>query len=114
MAKPLRVPLSAGALQVLDEARQLDDALLFPSATGKVLRDTTLAKLMRDHELGSIHGLRSSFRSWASDEGIDHAAAELSLGHAIGNATVAAYARSDMLEARRPTMAKWSNYISAM
>ena len=111
MAKPMRVPLSTGALRVLDEARQLGDDLLFPSATGKVLRDTTLAKLMRDHGLGSVHGLRASLRTYFSDTGVDHAAAELALGHAIGNATVAAYARSDMLEARRPIMQKWNDYL---
>ena len=112
MAKELRVPLSSSAMKVLDEARALGDDLLFPASRGGVLRDSTLATLPRRLGSGTTHGLRSSFRSWASDEGIDHAAAELALGHSIGNATVAAYARSDLLEARRPIMERWGNYIS--
>ena len=111
MAKELRVPLSDGVMRVLSEARALGDDLLFPARRGGALRDSTLAKLPRELGIGTTHGLRSSFRSWCSDEGIDHAAAELALGHAIGNATVAAYARSDMLEARRPIMQKWCDYI---
>ena len=111
MAKPLRVPLSSQALAVLEAARRFGDALVFPARRGGEMRDSTLAKVPRDLKLGTVHGLRASFRSWCSDSGVDHAAAELALGHVIGSATVAAYARSDLLEARRALMQRWADYI---
>ena len=46
-----RVPLSARAVAVLDEARELADrsGLVFPSPTGRVLSDSTLSKLLLQH-----------------------------------------------------------------
>ena len=115
MAKELRTPLSTGAVAILHEARKLTDGadgdLLFPGRGGGVQRDTSLAKVPRQLGLGTVHGLRSSFRSFCSDSGVAHAAAELALGHVIGSATVAAYARSDLLEVRSPIMQKWADYL---
>ena len=114
MARALRVPLATQALRVLDAARDLTpdgtDDLLFPALLGGVMRDSTLATLPRRLGLGTVHGLRSAFRSWCSERGVDHAAAELALGHAIGSATVAAYARSDLLERRAALMQEWADY----
>ena len=114
MARALRVPLATQALRVLAAARELTtggaDDLLFPALLGGVMRDSTLATLPRRLGLGTVHGLRSAFRSWCSERGVDHAAAELALGHAIGSATVAAYARSDLLERRAALMQEWADY----
>ncbi|MCY4373023.1 MAG: integrase arm-type DNA-binding domain-containing protein [Spirochaetaceae bacterium] len=113
-ARVLRVPLATQALRVLDAARELSagavDDLLFPARLGGVMRDSTLATLPRRLGLGTVHGLRSAFRSWCSERGVDHAAAELALGHAIGSATVAAYARSDLLARRAALMQEWADY----
>ena len=37
--------------------------------------------------------------------------AEAALAHTVGNAVVAAYQRSSMLELRRPVLQKWADYI---
>ncbi len=109
-----RVPLSDAALAVLDKARQMADGsgLVFPSITGKSLSDSTISKLVR--ELGiqaHPHGFRSSFTDWCAERNIPLQVSEAALGHSVGNATVAAYLRSDMFEARRPVMQAWANYV---
>ena len=58
-----RVPLSGRALAVLNEARELADStgLIFPSATGRMLSDSTLSKLLRESEIDAVpHGFQSS------------------------------------------------------
>ena len=52
-----------------------------------------------------------SFRSWCSDTGVPRDLAEMALGHAVRDRTEAAYARSDMLERRRPLMDTWADHI---
>ena len=109
-----RVPLSDAALAVLDKARQMADGsgLVFPSITGKSLSDSTISKLVR--ELGiqaHPHGFRSSFTDWCAERNIPLQVSEAALGHSVGNATVAAYLRSDMFEPRRPVMQAWANYV---
>ena len=38
--------------------------------------------------------------------------AEVALGHALGDSTEAAYARSDMIERRRPLVQKWRSLLT--
>ena len=67
-----RVPLSDAALGALRRAKALDDnsGLMFPSPmkSGSPLSDMTLTKLLRDNglaETATVHGFRTSFRTWA-------------------------------------------------
>ena len=56
----------------------------------------------------TVHGFRSSFRTWASEcTETAHAVMELCLAHTVGNAVERAYARSDLLDKRRVLMAQW-------
>ena len=110
-----RVPLSTAALSVLDRAREYLDGsgLLFPSVTGKVLSDSTLSKLFRDNKVaGTPHGMRSSFRVWAAEAGIDRVVAELALAHIEGSAAELAYRRTDLFEQRRAVMQAWAEAIA--
>ena len=112
--KDHRVPLSGRALAVLNEARELADStgLIFPSATGRMLSDSTLSKLLRESEIEAVpHGFRSSFRDWCGDTGVDREVAEASLAHVVKNQVEAAYARSDLLERRRTVMQEWAHYL---
>ena len=64
------VPLSARALDILQEARELlgGTGLVFPSAHGSALSDNTISKLLRDLGIEAVpHGFRSSFRDWADE-----------------------------------------------
>ena len=115
-----RQPLSDAAMDVLDRARALRDesGLLFPSPArpGKPMSDMTLVKMTRDVGLAektTIHGLRATFRTWASEKtSADHAVMELSLAHAVGSAVERAYARSDLLAKRRRLMDRWAAYLT--
>ena len=54
--RPRRVPLSGRALEVLNEARAISDGtgLVFPSVRGKVLSDSTISKLTREHGIPAV------------------------------------------------------------
>ncbi|MYE06571.1 MAG: tyrosine-type recombinase/integrase [Chloroflexi bacterium] len=112
-----RVPLSTGALEVIDTARgrAQTGGLVFPSSTGQVMASNILSRVCRDLDIGmSPHGMRSSFRDWAAESGVDREVAELCLGHVPGdNRTERAYRRSDLLEQRRPVMQAWSDYLAS-
>ena len=58
------------------------------------------------------NGFRSSFKDWARHEGVDELLSEFALAHVEGSKTVAAYARDDLLENRRPVMQAWSDLIA--
>ena len=113
-----RVPLSPGALRVLDDAAEHSDqhdpdALVFPSRAGGRITNPTLPKLFNQLDIGTAHGLRSSFRDWCGETGAPREVAEACLAHLVGNAVEQAYARSDLLERRRTLMTAWAQYIGA-
>ncbi len=114
-----RVPLSNASVEVLEQARALDDGsgLVFPSPTGKgELSTMTLTKMLRSTGLAertTVHGFRTAFRTWASEKtDADHAVMELSLAHRVGSAVEQAYSRSDLLAKRRTLMARWVAYLT--
>lgn len=112
--REFRVPLSGPALEILTEAREFSDGsgLVFPSAMGKQLSDSTLSKLMRERGLdGTPHGFRSSFRDWCAEKNIERQVAEACLSHVVGGVE-GAYLRSDFFELRRSVMDRWAAFVS--
>ena len=110
-----RVPLSDRAVEILDEAHSLNggQGLVLPSTNSRAVSDATYNKLLREHGLdATAHGFRSSFRSWCSDTAVPRDLAEAALGHAV-RGVEGAYARSDMLDRRRPLMDTWAEYIAS-
>ena len=106
-----RVPLSSAALRVLDEAyRHADGDLLFPGRSGKPAGHGVLAATFRRLDIGTVHGLRSSFRDWCSETGIPREVAEQALAHTV-RGVEGAYARSDLFDLRQPVMEAWGEYI---
>ena len=114
--RPHRAPLSPRAMAILGEARRLDNGsgLIFPGPrSGGALCDVTFILLIRRLGLDFVsHGLRSSFRDWAAEQtGSPHAVVETALAHTVGNATEAAYFRSDLFKLRRALMDEWSAFL---
>ena len=109
-----RVPLSSEALAILDRAAQYRlDEFIFPGRKG-ALSDMALLSIIRRMPKwmgNTVHGFRSSFHGWAMDQGFDFGLVELSLAHAVGDETVQAYHRNDMLKHRRNIMDAWGKYI---
>ena len=111
-----RVPLCGRALAILHEARQVTESgdLIFPSQRGKPLSDMTMSKLVKELGIAAVpHGFRSSFRDWAAERtNARQDVIEACLAHTVRDATVAAYARSDLFERRRRLMDDWGGYLS--
>jgi integrase len=113
--KEHRVLLSPPAIALL-KALERDDAsdLIFRGAHGGMLCDMALSKLMSRRELDATpHGFRSTFRDWAGEyTNYPRELAEVALAHLKGDATEAAYWRSDALEKRRRMMIDWAEFIA--
>lgn len=96
-----RVPLHPLAVPWLTHGR------LFPIGIS--------AMLVRLGELqccGCLHGMRSAFTDWAREcAGASPDIIEAALGHAGGNRTWRAYARSDLLRQRYPLMEGWGDFV---
>ena len=88
--------------------------MVFPAPrAGGVLSNMAFTPMLRRLGLDFVpHGLRSSFRDWAAEQtDAANAVMETALAHTMGNATEAAYARSDLFELRRGLMEKWSEFL---
>ncbi len=111
-----RVPLSERAMSILKDAMRYADTsgLVFPSSTGKEIANGVLSRTVKDMGIsGTVHGFRSSFADWAAEcTKADRETIERALAHINGNATEAAYRRTDRLDARRELMAEWSEYLA--
>jgi integrase len=113
--KEHRVPLSARSLEILAIAGAMDTGseYLF-SNNGKCLSNMAMSMALRRASVdATVHGFRSSFRDWVSEE-TNHPSevAEMALAHTISNKVEAAYRRRDLLEKRRLLMDEWASYCS--
>ena len=131
--KEHRVPLSARALALLKAMpKGKADDLIFPSPTGKVQSDMTLAAVVDRMHAADIesngsgytdpkqgdkvvtpHGFRSTFRDWAAEEThYPREVAEMALAHTIESQTEAAYRRGDLFEKRVAMMGDWAKFCN--
>lgn len=108
-----RVPLSPEAIRIIERRRELGSEWVFPGHRGKPISLDALSKFMRENRIeGTPHGFRTSFRTWVQDnDTAPFDVAETILAHKVGGKTERAYARSDILERRRPVMLKWSQFV---
>lgn len=110
-----RVPLSDAALAALNAAKGLHPEWCFPgpSLRAPLSNMAMLGLLKRVAPDVTVHGFRSAFRDWASEEtGAAYEVAEAALAHVVGDRTERAYRRGDLFEKRRELMAAWSAYLS--
>ena len=108
-----RIPLSSEALRVVNSLPQTSQ-FLFPGVGEKPLTIAALTavKNRMGKEKITVHGFRTTFRTWASDSA--HAPREVSeavLAHAVENKVEASYARTDHLERRRELMEQWAKFL---
>ena len=113
--KEHRVPLTDAALAILRAQRGKHTSWVFPGQRrGRPICNETMAKTLKTlRDDLTVHGFRSTFRVWAG-ESTRHPRelAELALAHAVGDATEAAYQRSDMFDKRRRLMADWARFVT--
>jgi integrase len=115
MDKPHEVPLSDAAVAILhaQEAMRAQNPHVFPGRPMRGLSNMSMAMLMRRLGAGdyTVHGMRSTFRDWAADQGVAFELAEAALSHKVGNAVTQAYLRTSMLERRPPVLAAWAAFV---
>ncbi len=110
MGREHRVPLSAGALEILDAARERTGGTGWvfsnPRGGGGTLSTSTLSSLLTKLGIAAVpHGFRSSFDGWASERAnAPREVIDLALAHVETNKTREAFARSDLFERGRRLM----------
>ncbi|MBI3702031.1 MAG: tyrosine-type recombinase/integrase [Afipia sp.] len=112
-----RVPLSPRAIEILQSARSIapiGDHVFPGRMTSASMSNMAFLMLMRRMNASvTVHGFRSSFRDWASEQtSFDRDTCEAALAHAINDKTEAAYRRGDLFDKRRELMHTWANYIA--
>lgn len=111
-----RVPLTGRSLEILAIAKAMDgDSPYLFSRNGKPLSNMAMPMLLRRlNEKITVHGFRSTFRDWVSEE-TEHSpeVAEMALAHTIKNKVEAAYRRRDLLDRRRVLMQDWLDFCNS-
>ncbi|WP_168797710.1 tyrosine-type recombinase/integrase [Aliishimia ponticola] len=126
-----RVPLTKAAVELLESLPRLEGSeFVFFAPKGGMLSDMSLSSVMRRIQASQEkagdqgfldpankrpavpHGLRSTFRQWAAEQGYPRDMAEIALAHFVGSDVERAYQRSDMLERRREMMAAWGAFLT--
>jgi integrase len=112
-----KVPLSNAVVAVLKEmsAVRRSDYVFPGTREGRPVGENTPTRLAKEAAGADItvHGLRSTFRDWASERtNFSRGVAEMALAHAIPNAVEAAYRRGDLFEKRRKLMQAWADFCA--
>ena len=129
-ARAHRVALPAEAVALLRALPRFEGVpYVFAAPRGGMLSDMSLSAVMRRMQEAEVaagrpgwldprsgrpavpHGLRSTFRDWAAERGVDHMLAEIALAHVVGCEVERAYRRSDMLERRRALLTAWADFL---
>lgn len=85
--------------------RDRRDCAMSPAAMQQVLNKKGLRGKV------TIHGFRSTFKDWSSDNGYDDKASERSLAHQV-TGVAGHYDRTTMLEMRRDLLQQWNDFVA--
>jgi integrase len=119
MRKEHVVPLSAHAIDVLKQAREINTPggkYLFESYNGQHLSSHALLALLQ-RRLGrsdiTTHGFRATFKTWCSEAtSFPNDISEMALAHTVGNKVEQAYRRGTGFKKRIALAEAWSSYCS--
>jgi integrase len=115
--KEHQVPLSKRSLEIITIARARDPGSEYVfSRQGKPMSNMAMLNLAkRMNPAITVHGFRSSFRDWISEE-TEHSPelAEMQLAHTIADRTERAYRRGNLREKRRGVMEHWAAYCEGV
>ncbi|WP_395020270.1 tyrosine-type recombinase/integrase [Dongia sp.] len=112
-----KIPLSDPAVALLRKlnAIKTGDAVLAGGSTGGHLSNQAMLMVTRRMKIDAVpHGFRSTFRTWAAEQtAFAEAVAEACLAHAVSDAVIEAYRRSDFFEKRRKLIAAWAGFLES-
>ena len=111
---PHRVPLSAQAVAFIKLLPHKGD-YLFPGCGGRAHVHKAVPR-QTFKEIGktaaTLHGIRSAFKNWATENGWSRDLSEAALSHTLGRSDVeSAYLRTDLYEQRVPLMQAWADTV---
>ena len=112
-------PLSEPVVCLLDELRPItgNGRYLFPHRSGEgFTTPNRLTYAMRDMNLGpqtTPHCWRTTFSTWANEQGFRPDAIERQLAHVESNKVRATYNKALLVDERRKIMDAWADYLRA-
>jgi integrase len=112
------VPLSDRVLALLKRQRDYSASAQYVF-TSRRTRLPIQEKAMREvlkwmRESVTVHGFRSTFRTWAQEEtSFDFYAVEKCLSHGVGSAVAQAYLRGSAIDKRRVIMDAWAAFCTS-
>ena len=119
MRRAHRVPLVQQTRIILDNlelirAEGTEHVFGKPRSKSGVISENAALNLSKKFDPNiTMHGFRSSFRTWSRKKGCyEYDAMEIALAHEKDD-LVAAYERDDLLEERQPLMADWADFVTA-
>ena len=109
------VPITNEMVKIIQWASPIQRSEFVITLTGTPLSDVAIAKLLKRHTFqnNTVHGLRTSFRTWCQETGVEEVISEYCLNHVVGSKVRRAYARSDMLEERARVMTDWADFLTS-
>ena len=109
------VPLASGVLHLLHSLTS-ESEYIFPSPNNPSKHMSNMAMLKMLKRIGqsdiTVHGFRTSFRTWVAEQTNYGDLAEYALAHVVGSGVQRAYQRSDLLQKRAVLMEEWSRYVT--
>ena len=108
--REFRQPLTTAAQTVLGSMRRKGDLVFASERTGRALAEESLRRLSMRSD-ATTHGFRSSFSTWAAENGQDETATEHCLHHLTGSAVSRAYCRSEYVDRRHKVLDAWSAFV---
>ena len=109
--RPHLAPVPVQAMALLEG--RMEWPLLFPSSgTFAPMSENAMLAVLKRMGFGhvTVHGFRSTFKTWADEAGYPDDLSEAALAHVVKDKAKAAYKRGTMLERRREMMQAWSNF----
>ena len=112
-----KIPLSSEAIKIINYMkRKHNHPFVFPNNyLSKPLSNGAMLNLLKSKFSEfkiTVHGFRSTFRTWAEEEGkYQYYAIKFSQAHQLPNKIEKAYLRSDLLQERIKIMNDWEKYV---
>ena len=112
--RPFTQVLSPAMFNLMDEVPRVSDRVFAGhGAKNDYVSSTAVSKQVQrlagnDY---TVHGMRSCFKDWCADNGVDDRVSEVALSHKDKNKVRAAYLRTEFLPQRRRLMDDWGRYL---
>ena len=116
--KPHEVPMSNQVGGLIEALLRSHNApyVFYSSNPEKPLSNMAMLTLLQkrmDQYDTTVHGLRSTFRTWAGERtNYSPGVIEFALAHQLDEKVEGAYLRSELVEPRRPLMQDWADYLT--